>query len=81
MKNLYLVSQTANDNYDTYDSFVVCATSEEEARSFHPSGAAAWNDRYPTWCAFPNEAVATFIGIAHPKFNVGDVVITSYNAG
>jgi len=35
--NLYLISQTINNGYDTYDSAVVCAESEDEARKIHPS--------------------------------------------
>ena len=34
---LYLISQDVNDGYDTYDSAVVAAESEEDARSIHPS--------------------------------------------
>lgn len=30
--NLYLISQDVNNDYDTYDSAVVAAESEEEAR-------------------------------------------------
>lgn len=35
--NLYLLSQEINNGYDSYDSFVVAAESEEEARKIHPS--------------------------------------------
>lgn len=35
--NLYLISQTENIGYDTYDSAVVCAESEEEAKNIYPS--------------------------------------------
>lgn len=35
--NLYLISQTINEGYDTYDSAVVAAESEDEARKIHPS--------------------------------------------
>ena len=34
---LYLIGQNINCGYDTYDSAVVIATSEEEARRIHPS--------------------------------------------
>ena len=34
---LYKISQTINDDYDTYDSAVVCAKDEDEARHIHPS--------------------------------------------
>jgi len=37
--NLYLISQTQNRNYDTYDSAVVAAESEEHARAIHPSSS------------------------------------------
>ena len=30
---LYLLSQDDNNDYDTYDSIVVCAESEEDARN------------------------------------------------
>ena len=35
---LYLLTQTDNRGYDTFDSCVVCAPSEEEAREIHPRG-------------------------------------------
>ena len=38
--NLYLISQTVNDDYDTFDSAVVAARDEEDARSIHP--ASSW---------------------------------------
>jgi hypothetical protein len=33
---LWLISQDENDDYDTYDSAVVAAETESEARSIHP---------------------------------------------
>jgi len=47
--NLYLVSQTVNDGYDTYDSAVVAAESEADARLIHPGDrcqADVVNDRW-----------------------------------
>lgn len=35
--NIYKLSQNINNGYDTYDSCVVCAENEEEARLIHPS--------------------------------------------
>jgi hypothetical protein len=35
--NLYKLSQNINEGYDTYDSCVVCAKNENEARMIHPS--------------------------------------------
>jgi hypothetical protein len=34
---LWRISQTVNDDYDTFDSAVVAATTEEEARITYPS--------------------------------------------
>lgn len=37
--NLYLISQTQNQTYGTYDSAVVAAESENHARAIHPIGS------------------------------------------
>lgn len=34
---IYKISQNVNNEYDTYDSMVVCAENEEEAKRTHPS--------------------------------------------
>ena len=34
--NLYKISQSANNDYDTYDSAIVAAENEEEARKINP---------------------------------------------
>jgi len=39
--NLYLISQSVNSGYDTYDSAVVVATNELEASMIHPN---RWNE-------------------------------------
>lgn len=36
--NLYLLINKDSSGYDVYDSVVVCAESEEEARLMHPMG-------------------------------------------
>ena len=46
---LYLIQQNTNRAYDTYDSAVVIATSEAEARRIHPSkhyifANGVWNE-------------------------------------
>jgi len=33
---LYLISQNVNNDYDTFDSAVVCAENEEKAKRVHP---------------------------------------------
>ena len=34
---IYKLSQDLNDGYDAYDSFIVIAKNEDEARLIHPS--------------------------------------------
>ena len=36
--NIYKLSQTINDDYETFDSCVVIAENEEEAIKIHPNG-------------------------------------------
>jgi len=40
---LYLLSQDVNDEWDTYDSCVVCAEDEDDARRVHPSSDVTHN--------------------------------------
>jgi hypothetical protein len=44
--NLYLISQDVNEDYDTYDSAVVVAESEDAAQHIHPqSSNITWRAR------------------------------------
>ena len=46
--NIYKLSQTINDGYDTFDSFdscVVIAENEEEAVKVHPNSYQNWDTR------------------------------------
>ena len=42
--NIYKLSQSVNDNYDTYDSCVVIAENEEAARRMHPCENVFWQN-------------------------------------
>ena len=77
--NLYLISQRKNNGYDTYDSAVVAAESEDDARSIHPGGGPYSADQAYTWAA-PEYVTAIFIGIASPGTERG-VICASFNAG
>lgn len=92
---LYLISQTQADGYDTYDSAVVCAESEDQARNVDPSepyiggGGAVmtrklWKDRYgdeyALWCSGPEHVTVKYIGEAAPGLEIG-VICASFNAG
>ncbi len=75
---LFLISQSANNGYDTYDSAVVCAETEDEARHIHPGGGHDW--AADTWCRNPSDVDVVLIGEAIEQLLKG-VVLTSFNAG
>ena len=53
---LYRIWQTVNEDYDTFDSAVVAAYDEEDARSIHPV-FTMWEDSYiPTVTQTAREA-------------------------
>lgn len=85
--NLYLISQYANGDYDTYDAAVVAAETEDEARMIHPSGpsyetpagSAPRDSPGGSWTCADNVAVK-LIGTALADTPKG-VLLVSYNAG
>ena len=80
--NLYLISQNRNRGYDTYDSAVVAALSEAEAREIHPGAWQddAWGRSNSTWANSPEDVVVQQIGAALPGIQAGQIV-ASFNAG
>ena len=54
--NLYLISQNVNDDYDTFDSAVVAARDEEDARSIHPISSWLGMGHMPTVTQTAKEA-------------------------
>ena len=83
--NLYYIEQGEDYDYenDTFDSAVVAANSEEEARMIHPDseGKCTWNgvDHFDIWTT-PDKVKVTLIGIAAADVCEG-TVISSFNAG
>lgn len=94
--NLYKISQDVNDDYDTWDSAIVCAENENEARKIHPRNYMYgetnsrlveidrewWTkvDSYDGWASRLEDVDVLLIGEAHPSIKKG-VVLSSYNAG
>jgi hypothetical protein len=73
---LYLLTQTVNNDYDTYDSCVVAAENADDAQVMHP--------RYPdgdahTWASSKKVAVK-LLGEALDGTEQG-VICASFNAG
>jgi hypothetical protein len=80
--NLYVISQTANDDYDTYDSAVVAAESEDEARMIHPNRIIDWDGEpkdFDTWTAAKNVKVE-LIGQAVTGVEMS-IIVASFRAG
>lgn len=79
---LYLIEQGYNNDYDTYDSAVVAAESEKEARFTHPGEDPDWDGEDLVWGGWCHvEYVrATYIGEAAEGTNAG-VILASFNAG
>ena len=80
--NLYLISQSVNKGYDTYDSAVVCAKSAKEAQRTHPSGSPMYTATKPdiwAWCS-PEAVEVELIGKAKKGTKKG-VICASFNAG
>ena len=82
--NLYLLTQDEENGYDTYDSVVVAAESEDEARLIHPSDSSKdpWgeNSNMGWWCESPESVTVEMIGKAKTG-TLSGVVLASFNAG
>jgi len=80
---LWLISQDENTTWDTYDSAVVAAETEDEARRIHPAGDY-WNrpeyEGLNGWCKFPEQVEVKLLGEAAPDIEPG-IVLASFNAG
>jgi len=82
---IYLITQNEQNGYDTYDSAVVCAENEEEARGIHPGPWVENGEPWPqyyyrTWASNPDVVVVKYLGEAIEGMEKG-VVVASFNAG
>jgi len=90
---IYTIWQEINNNYDTYDSAIVYAENEEEAKRIHPNpyykfdeeGDEYWtkNEGYKqvsnSWCAL-KDVKAKYLGENKDVKEKG-LIIASFNAG
>ena len=76
--NIYRISQDQNNGYDTFDSAVVVANTEEEARKISPGGR--WYTVYSDWCMTPDDVKVELIGTTDKVFK-NPVICASFNAG
>lgn len=84
--NLYLLTQIQVIEYDCYNSCIVCAENEEEAKRINPMGGVipeSDSDEKATflryWASSAEHVSCKFIGIANGDVKKG-VVLSSYNA-
>lgn len=81
---MYFVGQSENDNYDTFDSFVVAAPDEKTAMHTHPSGKwePIWSERSWVKESEVEELVyVRLIGVASAEYERVTIICSSYNAG
>lgn len=86
--NLYLLRQDVNTHSKYFDSCVVCAENEDEAKRMHPNGIYYWNAYYlqrkifqdwdKTWTSDFDRIHCMFLGIAEPRVQKG-VLCSSFN--
>jgi hypothetical protein len=82
---LYLISQSVNNDYDTYSDAVVCAKDKQDAKTIHPSGRvfvsrAKENYNFGDWARNFKEIKVEEIGTANNKQKRG-VICSSFHAG
>jgi hypothetical protein len=90
---LFKVWQTVNDDYDTYDSMIVCAESWEDAIMIHPDNFLHWDQSKNGWFndgrnriveddewTNPENVYVVYIGEAENGTEKG-VILASFNAG
>mgnify|MGYP003463396401 CR=1 FL=1 len=89
--NIYLVARTDRVDYDEFDSFVVIAKTEEEAKNIHPyykeeedakEEAWYWKNSH-SWVKKDDlySLTITLIGKATKEYKVRKVICASFNAG
>jgi hypothetical protein len=78
---LWKISQDKNNDLDTYDSAVVAADTESEAKMMNPlNGKDIKPEPYSSWVGDPTDVQCEYIGEAKNGTQKG-VVCASYNAG
>ena len=80
---LWLISQCANNDLNTYDAAVVAAPTEEDARGIHPIGTSA-SDTFAKyeltyWCE-KEDVKVKYLGEAKPG-QLSRVILASFNSG
>jgi len=78
---LWRISQDENNGYDVYDSAVVAAETEADARVTMPNKYEAFGKPYGGWCSGPDKVKVELIGEAAPHIAERCIILASFNAG
>ena len=79
---LFLISQSQNHDYDSYDSAVVAASNDKTARQMNPATGEPitdWENPFSTWCNDPKYVTVRYLGEAVDVEQ--GVICASFNAG
>lgn len=86
---LWLISQKVNNDYDTYDSAIVAAETEDAAKNMRPNGTeftdaeSLFTDAeslfFSSWCELKDVEIE-YLGNAAKHIKRG-VILASYRAG
>lgn len=79
---LWKISQDNNEDYDTYDSAVVCAETAFDAQMMHPSTGDDIKPTigFSTWVSNPSDVTCEYLGEAKEGMQKG-VICASFNQG
>ena len=83
---LWLITQTVNTGFETFEGAVVAAQTEEEARRTHPNDdyiAGQWigcdpNDE--SWAELPEQVTVRYLGKATSDVVAGVILSSYWNA-
>ncbi len=85
--NIYKIWQNENNDYETFDSAIVYAETEEEARNIHPDvdGYQYYDNPWTKpilnhWASSPDKVMVEKIGETTLDVKSG-VILASFNAG
>lgn len=71
MSNLYLIEQSINTSYGSYDAAVVAAETAKQAANIHPIGTDLKGNRHGTWVRSADEVKVTLLGTATSGITTG----------
>lgn len=86
---IWRISQNVNNNWNTYDSAVVFADTEQDARMTHPSyyefgeEGEIWDGKhrdYGRWCN-AKDVIVEYLGVTDREVANKTVICASFNTG